>query len=77
MLPALKVGGLYPAQVLDILPEGRVRLGLRDTVLEARTRRPLLRGEQVVVEVEQIWPELVLRVRGAAVPAGGRQKLPR
>ena len=64
MLPALKVGGVYPARVARIEGAGRVRIVLEGTPLVARAERPLRQGEEVLVEVERIVPTLVLRVVG-------------
>jgi len=62
MLPALRVGGVYPARVARIEGDGRVRIVLEGTPLVARAERQLRRGEEVLVEVERIVPTLVLRV---------------
>ncbi len=76
MLPALKVGGTYPARVVALLPDRRVRLALTDGSVDARCEAPLTRGETVTVEVDRLFPEVVLRVRRPAGAAGGRQEVP-
>ncbi len=71
MLPALKVGGIYPARVARIEGDGRVRIVLAGTPLVARAERRLSRGQEVLVEVERIVPTLVLRVvRTVGEPTG-------
>ncbi len=63
MLPALKVGGVYPACVLQILADRRIRLLVEGEALLARVETQVREGEQVFVEVERLMPELVFQVR--------------
>lgn len=63
MLPALKVGGVYRASVLQILADRRIRILVEGEVLLARVETQVREGEQVFVEVDRLMPELVFRVR--------------
>jgi len=63
-LPALRVGGVYPARVVGRLAGGRVNLQLEGRSIPARTATPVSMGEGLQVEVLAIVPELVLRVVG-------------
>ncbi|RMG47384.1 MAG: hypothetical protein D6718_03655 [Acidobacteria bacterium] len=71
-LPALRVGGLYRARALRLLPDGRVRLQLGGGTVTARALRPVRAGQALVVEVVRLCPEVVLRVRAAGkdLPGG-------
>ncbi|HNX19549.1 MAG TPA: hypothetical protein PKG80_04690 [Acidobacteriota bacterium] len=71
MLPALKVGGVYRARVEALMADGRVRLSLDGMRVDARCEAGLAEGTLVEVEVDRLWPDVVLRVRRAA-PAAAR-----
>jgi hypothetical protein len=74
VLPALKVGGVYTARVLALGGDGRMRIALGGEVLEARCAASVAAGATVDVEVDRLWPEVVLRIRpGSEVHAPGKK----
>ena len=68
MLPALKVGGRYRAVVERIVSSRRIVIRLGGERLSARIEAPVREGETVIVEVERLLPEVVLRLRRQEMP---------
>lgn len=76
MLPALAVGGVYRAEVVRLMADGRARMSVGGREVQAHARTALVEGETVWVEVERLQPEVVLRIRARQGASIGRQKLP-
>lgn len=70
MLPALKVGGVYPARVRGEQAGGRIAIELGGEVMMARAEVPVRPGQRVMVEVDSLNPVVVLRI------VSGRQEMP-
>ena len=65
MLPALRVGGVYQARVQSIRADRRVLLAIEQSSLVARVQTAVREGELLLVEVDRLLPEVVLRVQRA------------
>ncbi len=78
MLPALKVGGAYRAVVHRILSHRRVQLRIDGALLDARVETAVREGQELIVEVECLLPEVtfVLRRGGGKMLPTARQSLP-
>ena len=61
------------AAVLEILAPGRVRVAIKGEALQARTQTPLVPGQRLLVQVEQLSPRVVLRM--VAPGEASREKL--
>lgn len=65
-LPALVIGRAYPARVEEIFADGRVLLAVEGLRIPALAETAVVLGETVRVEVDQLVPRVVLRVKRQA-----------
>lgn len=65
-LPALSIGRAYPARVEEIYADGRVLLWVEGWLIQAQAEAAVVRGETVFVEVDQLYPRVVLRLKRPA-----------
>jgi hypothetical protein len=60
---ALAVGGVYRAEVVRLMADGRARMRVGEREVQAQARTALVEGETVWVEVERLQPDVILRIR--------------